>query len=243
MRKIYSKSVSIKDVSNSQKLELYSIYKEYYSHANKKRFLDEINQADLVMLVFCGETDVIVGFSTLRHMVLDINSQKVFGTFPGDTVIKKEYWGGQSLGIELGIQVLKQKIKHFPKKYYLFLISKGYKTYLLLANNFTCYFPRQNVNTPLHHQHIMDSYADKLYGDLYHKEKGVIEFEGVHDSVKRGVADIDSQMLQNPKIAYFVKMNPDYRKGTELVCLGECRFTDLFKYCLKFLKNLLKIPK
>lgn len=241
MRKIYSKSLPINDVSDSQKLELYSIYKEYYAHANKKRFLGEINQADIVMLVFCKETDAIVGFSSLKHMVLDINSKKIFGTFPGDTVIKKEYWGGQSLGIELGIQVLKQKIKHFPKKYYLFLISKGYKTYLLLANNFTSYFPRHNVNTSLHHQRIIDAYAERLYGSLYNKEKGVIEFEGVHDSVKRGVADIDSRMLENPKIAYFVKMNPGYKRGSELVCLGECRFTDLFKYCLKFLKNLLKI--
>ena len=53
-----------------------------------------------------------------------------------------------------------------------FLISKGYKTYLLLANNFINYYPRYELPTPPLYKDLIGQSALKLYPENYDQHSG-----------------------------------------------------------------------
>ena len=62
--------------------------------------------------------------------------------------LNKQFWGSPALGIQFLIYLWKLKIKSITRPVYWFLISKGYKTYLLMANNFSEHYPRFEKSTP-----------------------------------------------------------------------------------------------
>lgn len=131
-------------------------------------------------------------------------------------------------------------MKHPLCEVYWFLISKGFKTYLLLANNFQNYYPRFDKETPEKDKSIIDHFAVDLYGDLYMAEKYIITAPENNDRLKLSVAPISQDMIEhNPKIAFFQKMNPHWQKGDELCCIGRIDIGLVTQYLSRTLKKVL----
>jgi hypothetical protein len=107
-----------------------------------------------------------------------------------------------------------------PQLYWM-LITKGYRTYHFLPLFFNDFYPRYDKATPETIKHVMDTFANSKYPGNYSSEKGVISFEGQKEYLKRGVGDIRDQKLKDPHVEFFVKKNPFYLIGDELVCLAE----------------------
>ena len=55
------------------------------------------------------------------------------------------------------------------------LISKGYKTYLLLANNFHYYYPHPENSYP-QLEPIVRHYCEEMFPGCYDAERGVLDF-------------------------------------------------------------------
>src|SRR5205823_11279599 len=62
--------------------------------------------------------------------------------FSGDTVIDRNYWGQKQLQLAFARLVVTLKLRAPWRPLYWFLVSKGYRTYLLLANSFPRAIPR-----------------------------------------------------------------------------------------------------
>jgi hypothetical protein len=105
------------------------------------------------------------------------------------------------------------------------LISKGYKTYLLMANNFAEHYPRYESPTPATAQRVLDAFATKLFPGAYRHESGLIDFGHSHGQVKAGVAPITSEMHENPRIRFFAERNATWQRGTELACIARMTWT------------------
>lgn len=119
---------------------------------------------------------------------------------------------------------------------YWFLISKGYKTYLLMANNFPTHWPRHEKPTPAFAQAVIDGFARQKYRDFYDAERGLIVYPSSHGQLKAGVANIDADLLrENRRVAFFQERNPTWQQGDELCCLAEMTFWMPFQYLLKTL--------
>jgi hypothetical protein len=103
---------------------MYEVLNKYYE-----------SEKDAVILMRDSVENRIQGFSTILDVRMKIGGKTVVGAFSGDTIIERSYWGQGILGKAFLSYMLKQKLKNPFRTFYWFLISKGYKTYLLMANN------------------------------------------------------------------------------------------------------------
>lgn len=235
-----SSCVSVKSLSDNDIEKMYRIYESNYSFVNFEEFQTDLIKKNAVIIVRTLVSGDIVGFSTIMDLELQYNGEKINGLFSGDTILEKQYWGSTALHKEFLQYVIKKKLKHPTRKYYWFLISKGYKTYLLMANNFINYYPRFDKATPEKESQIIAAFSKTLYPKYYNHEKGLIEFPYESARLKNGVAPISDQDLQHPKISFFQTKNPEWESGTELPCIGEMSFAQFGR---SFLKTVYKIAK
>ena len=114
---------------------------------------------------------------------------------------------------------------------------KGYKTYKFLPTFFKEFYPNYKAETPEKFKNIMDLFGEIKYPNEYNKENGVIEYKGIKDSLKKGVADITEKELKDKNVQFFLESNPNYEKGNDLVCITSLKIENLKEKTLKILFN------
>ena len=234
--KYYSRyEISFQDLE-----EMHRVFKKYYRNTEFKTFKSDLDKKNGAFLLRKKSTGEIVGFSTLLEMKMLINGKKVRGVFSGDTIVEEEYWGNNPLNSAFVKFYLKKLFANPFKPVYWFLISKGYKTYLLLTNNFLNYYPCFNGENK-HLADITAAYCNYLYPEYYNEKKKILDFGKDSQSLKGGVAEITAEMCEKfPKIAFFNERNPTWDRGTELPCVGELTWTTLLhRICVKPVKKQL----
>ena len=198
------KKIRVLDLNQETIEKMWCVFDKYYYGSNKETFMNDLFDKTYVFLLKDKESKKIIGFSTIKEFRLpDIKGRFLFS---GDTIVEKEYWGKNSLGVEFARFLFNEKIKkpHIPL--YWNLISKGYKTYLLLANNFENYYPNPYKETPVKYKEMIDGCGRYLFGRKYNSQKGVIEFaeEVGKDKLKEGICEIDMRLLcASRKINFF----------------------------------------
>ncbi|KPA13199.1 hypothetical protein MHK_006583 [Candidatus Magnetomorum sp. HK-1] len=224
-----------------QSLEcMFDIFKKYYSEVDFQTFISDLQKKNHIIMVRDKKTKIIKGFSTIMDMEVYYKGKKINGLFSGDTIIEKDYWGGTALQVAFFRYVFIKLITNPGMELYWFLISKGYKTYLLLANNFPEYYPRFDQPGTEKQKNLVRQFSEYLYADYYDPKKELIIFPGHTCKLKGDIAPISAKHLKNPKIDFFQKRNPTWQKGSELPCVGLIDFNTSYSYVKKLFK---KIPQ
>ena len=239
-KRLYAKTVEVSSLSEDDKRAMQLIFQKYYDNFDDRVFEKDLKDKDIVFVLRDMSDHNIKGFSTLKNLDITSKNKKIRGCFSGDTVIEKEYWGQGTLGKAFLKYLFLQKLRHPFRPLYWYLISKGYKTYLLMANNFSTHYPRYEKETPEQMKQIMDNFSQTLYPNEYDKKLGLIKFSGTtkKDCLKNGITPIDKRLLlENSRISFFVQKNPDWDKGDELACIARMTlFMPIFyqsKYIMK----------
>jgi len=77
-----------------------------------------------------------------------------------------------------------------------------------IYNEKTGYLDNSNVPPkPEKFKNIMDLFGEIKYPNEYNKENGVIEYKGIKDSLKKGVADITEKELKDKKVYQKVRQS------------------------------------
>jgi hypothetical protein len=227
--KLHGKVVEVKVLTKQDRLTMFSLMAEYYDDINFPVFIKDLTEKDYCILLF-DTNKIIKGFSTQKIISIRVRAEIIYGVFSGDTIIHKDYWGSLELH-----KLFADFFINYGKRYkgfYWFLISKGYKTYKMLPVFFIEFYPNHKEKTPFYEQEIIDSFGNTRYPEEYDKTSGVILYKETKDKLKTGVADITEKQLKDKDIQYFIKLNPDYIKGNDLVCIA--RLTeDNFKPAIK----------
>jgi hypothetical protein len=222
---------------------MFEIFKQYYDLPEPESFFRDFAAKDDVIILRDKKTDAIKGFSTQKILTHTIGGKTYTGIFSGDTIIDRAYWGDNTLGFGFFWYLLGQCRWSFRNKVYWHLISKGYKTYLLMANNFDRSYPRHDRQTPPFFQALSDDFARQLYPKAYHKEWGLLLFDGPHEHLKTNVAPItDDLKARLPHVRFFADRNPNWQNGDELVCVAEFDLWVSFVFVKKvFLKGFKRL--
>jgi hypothetical protein len=236
--KLKAKIVHVSDLTNNDKKTMFNIFEKYYANISYAGFLSDLNKKNKAIILVERKSNTIKGFSTILDLKFQVNGKEVKGLFSGDTIVEKEFWGGMSLQLAFTIYMIKEKLKNPFKKHYWFLISKGYKTYLLMAKNCPIHYPKVGMKTPQHEKLIIDTFGKTMYPEHYNPDKGLIEFISAHDQLKDEVAPITNKMLENEMIRFFVQKNPHWSRGDELVCLADFGPSILFNFVSRRFKKL-----
>lgn len=230
---VFAEVTAVPKLTSIEVERMYSIFSKYYINHNKKQFASDLFEKDHVILLRDAKQKTIQGFSTLLKVDLKKFGYNAIGIYSGDTVLEKEYWGNKALGIAFLRYFWIEKVKNPFRPVYWFLISKGYKTYLLMANNFKTHYPRVEKATPIQYKKLMDLFYGYRFSKDYKAELGTIEFDHTTCCLKEKVAEITEDLFKNKKVQFFAKMNPHWDRGGELACIAEMTLFMPLQYFIK----------
>lgn len=229
-------------ISSQDLTRMFELMSLYYDDVTWEQFKADLYKKNAVIVMHDNRENQLQGFSTLLYSELPMGNRTVNAVFSGDTVIAREFWGQRTLGKAFLKHLVLLKFKNLRRPLYWFLISKGYKTYLLMANNFSTHFPRFERKTPDHIKQLLNSFYKRMYPDAYDAASGTIAFPVPAGKLKTGVAPVTADLRNNPRVRFFETCNPQWREGTELACVAEMTFFMPAYYTLKSFFKLMFQP-
>jgi len=239
--KTYTQYTFLTDISVKDIRDMFRVFCRYYENTSLDQFITDLGKKQGAFIVRRRVDNVIVGFSTLGVYHMTVDGKKVRGIFSGDTILEKEYWGNRAINAEFVKRVLIEAIKDPFTAQYWFLISKGYKTFLLLSRNFPEYFPHpQQENT--HMKNIVETYCDQLFPGCLDRNSMVLDFGDGYNCLKNNVTPITDEQRQEEDIAFFEQKNPEWTRGCELPCVARVDFTTFFQVILPQILKLVFKP-
>jgi hypothetical protein len=183
-----------------------------------------VDLADKDQVILLRDADAtLCGFTTLKRYRLDHPAahDPIRVLFSGDTVIDRRHWGSQVLAfawIELAGQ---EKGRHPAEPLFWFLISKGPRTYRYLSAFSRSYWPHHALPTPCDVSALMHSLAVQRFGADYYPDRGVVHFPASRGHLRHELSAVGAADLRRPEVQFFLRANPGYVHGDELVCLTE----------------------
>ena len=235
MKRVKARVVPVATLTKVTQEQMYAIFSKYYNGVSWDQFLRDLTEKHDVIILVDSSKNLICGFSTLLWKYSIVNEKKVLGVFSGDTILEREYWGNPALGIKFLIYLFVLKLKNPFTPVYWFLISKGYKTYLLMAKNFPFSYPDYRRETPHFEKKLMEQYYSERLGSCYDPTTGIISYGDKETCrLKAAVPPITDEMKKrSPEIAYFENLNPYWNQGEELACLAKMTLGMPFRYFFK----------
>lgn len=213
--------VPVSDLREETVDTLFHLFQRHYLNVTNEGFKRDLHEKEWIILLRDSQYENIRGFSTLTVMHVAVDDVLIAVAFSGDTIIDREYWGEQQL-VRSWYQLMERlRIKCDPMKLYWFLISKGYRTYLYLPTFFKDFYPRYDYNTPQFEQNLIDTLGPLKYPHSFNPKTGVIEFNEPEGNLTDELAQVPARRLRDPNVKFFLKRNPGYVKGNELVCVAE----------------------
>lgn len=205
----------------------FALFRAHYEGADQARFERDLGEKQRVILLRDRDNGALRGFSTVLHREVRVGARMATMVFSGDTVIDRSCWGQKRLQSAFAGLLFRLKLRHPGRPLYWFLISKGWRTYLLMANHFPRAVPRWDLADPPELRAALDQLAAERFGAEYDAAAGIVRYATPHERVRDGVAPVDGALLANPHVRFFVERNPGHAEGDELACLAQIRMRDL----------------
>lgn len=230
-KKLTAETVAVELLEPATRDAAFALFQQAYAGADRARFDGDLGEKQLIILLRDRATGALKGFSTVLLYALPAGGGTVI--YSGDTVIDREYWGQKQLQSAFARILLAHKARFPRRKLYWFLLSKGYRTYLLLANAFPRAVPRHDRGDSPDLRAILDALASARFGAQYDRHASVVRYASPHEHVRSGLAPVTPQHLENAHVRFFVSRNPGHERGDELACLAEVRWRDLAGIALR----------
>lgn len=218
--RLYAEVRAVADIGDDVVTRMWLLFDQHYADVSHETFLRDLKAKDHVFLLRERGTGLLCGFSTVQSYERTVHGRRVRIVYSGDTICDPRYWGQRALHGAFLRYVLRVKLAHPLAPVYWFLISKGYKTFLLLARNFPEYWPRPERATPAWHAALLDALASEKFGEAWRRDRGILTFERPAGRLRPEVAPTGDAERADPLIAFFAARNPGAPAGEELCCLG-----------------------
>jgi hypothetical protein len=227
---VRSQILKISDLSAVDIAEMFTLFSQYYSDVSFEKFKSDLSEKTHVFVH--KDESGWVGFSTIfRKKISGLPGTYLYS---GDTVLKESHWGSKLHQMSFFKYIVSSKLSSPFSPVYWMLISKGFKTYMMMRRNFAESYPSPFKKTPEALQKIMDRFYNAKFGTHYSPKSGLIDFNNPQGAVKANIASPSPDAIKDPEISYFLKLNPNYNLGVELACITEIRFSDFIKHIPKY---------
>jgi len=238
MPQVVSRTVPVPALGEEEARRMFALFERYYADVTFEQFQADLREKTDVLLFFEAEPGQprrwpgrVIGFSTVMRSTLPAVPGATF-LFSGDTVVEAAWQGGGLLQRAFFLLMLRTRLRHPWQPVYWMLISKGYKTYLLMTHHFPRGFPRHDAPTPPELQRAMEAYYRARYPGALDPSSGIIDFGESRGAVRGRLAEPTSEALADPGVGFFLARNPGWREGKELACIAEIRWRDFARHAL-----------
>lgn len=200
---------------------MWRLFAASYDGARRADFDRDLAEKEHV-IVLKDAARTLQGFSTL--LALEEPGQWC-AVFSGDTIVAPGFWGQTALQRAFIWYLMAQRLKRGLPVYW-FLITKGYRTYLLMTRYFPTHWPRHDAATPAFEEGLLDTLCRRKFGAAWDPAAGLLRFQGEVVRLSEALADVPPRLREDPDVAFFLEKNPRWRDGDELCCLAAA--DDLF---------------
>lgn len=207
-------------VGTETRARMFELFSRYYTDISKESFATDLSKKNHVILVHDTGDGTLQGFTTIQVLERRIGGRNMRALFSGDTIVAREYWGQTELHRAFLKYLVNLKLKNPFSPLYWFLITKGYKTYLLMARNLLKYWPRCDCPTPEWEASVIETLAKEKYGDAWVPGQGILRFKECPGRLIETVAPITDDIMALPEVRFFVDRNPGHVAGDEFCSLG-----------------------
>jgi hypothetical protein len=200
--------------------QMYDLYLRYYDATSPQLFQSDLQDKDFVVLLY-DDAGAIVGFSSLAILSAEADGRRFRAIYSGDTIIDRAHWGTQALAFTWIRFAGTVKAQAPDVPLYWFLIVKGHRTYRYLSAFSVDFYPHWERPTPPWATSVMAGLARSRFDDAYDAERGVLSFPQSRGHLRPAWAAVEPDEASRPDVAFFLRSNPGYTRGDELVCLTE----------------------
>ncbi len=161
----------------------------------------------------------LIGLVALDTYSVEWNGRQRSIIFTSSVVLDERY-RHTNLILRTGLfATLRARLRHPLRPTYWLFDTFSYKSYALLAHNFTEFWPRRDRPMPASVAAFMDVLARQRYGAAWDSSRGVVARSG-HKRLRPTTAPIDNRVLADPDVQFFDRANPGHREGDMLVCIA-----------------------
>lgn len=235
---VVGRVIEVPLLSAEQRDTMFGILSDYFEGAIRWVFDKDLDEKDWAVVLTDTDLGRVCGFSTLRLMEDEVDGVPIRAFFSGDTIIDRAYWGSMALERAWIRFTFSHAMANPEFRYFWFLIVNSYRSFRYLPVYAKHYYPHPEREMPPFERTVLDQLATKRYGDQYDPILGVIRLEH-RCPLREGVAPIGEQELQDPRIAFFQKCNPEWTDGVELACLTEFSLDNVKPAAMRVLSGLL----
>lgn len=219
-RRLTARVLPLSALTTTTRESMFTLYRHYYEATSRERFFADLATKDRVIAVYDPD-QALRGFSTLKLIDEQWQGRPCRVLFSGDTIVHHRYWGEQSLAFTWIRQAGAIKAAQPDIPLYWLLIVKGHRTYRYLQAFARDYHPHWQQTTPASTQALMDHLGTRLFAAHYQTDSGVIRFPVSRGQLRPPWAEPRSEAEARPEVRFFLRRNPGYRDGDELLCLTE----------------------
>ncbi|WP_394831083.1 hypothetical protein LVJ94_31685 [Pendulispora rubella] len=223
---------------------MWRLYEEYYDNVTYDLFRSDLAEKECVHLGFDAKDrsfSVVRGFSTAMVYSQEYQNEKVGVLFTGDSIFHPDYWGRQTaVHKSLMWTVLEWKLKNPTRQLYYLFPCSGCRTYLFMARNLPEHWPHFRHGLPERQRGLRDALARRKFGDAWKPERGVVSFGEKQAVLKGHVAPFTDEVRAMEEIQFFMKANPGFETGDELVIVAPLDFKFLRTFTWKLVKRAVR---
>src|SRR5258708_6994538 len=218
MTHIVSTTKKVAACSEYEKETFYQLLCQGFLGVSWNDFMRDLQEKDAVMILRKEQQKgEIVGWSSLMVLTLSLPGSEVKGIFSGDTVVLPEYRSSTGLGVELSRYFMNIQEQFPQNKVYYILISKGWRSYKIVAFFFKEFAPCYDKPTTAYDKAVMDAFGEKKYPHHYNPATGVVTFSPQR-ARPESLDAIPSSIDAHTHVS--LRWNPGYLDGHELVCVA-----------------------
>jgi hypothetical protein len=218
--RLHGQMLAVSELDAGLRDAMWALFQPYYADVTRATFDHDLAKKQHVALVFDTGDHRLRGFSTIEIYQHPVGGRDATIVYSGDTIVDPRYWGQQTLQLTFYRFVLQLKLRRPTTRIYWFLLSKGYKTYLVMTRACPEHWPRFDEPTPPRALELLDGLARRKFGPLWKPELGIIRPPTSEGRLREEIAPIGPEALRLPEVRFFVERNPGHQEADELVCVG-----------------------
>ena len=216
--------------------EMRALLEQHFEGVCAEQFERDLAEKTRVLRVWRGKR--LVGFSTLLVYQTEISGESIHVIYSGDTIMAPDAWGSSALA-RGWIRMVKRIQKADPSgNWYWLLLSAGFRTYRFLPVFWREFWPSPDCEIPDELLCLRETLARERFGNQFDPSSGVVRFDRPQ-WLKPRLAVVPEGRIQDEHIAYFLKRNPGWREGDELVCLTKLHDENLTAAGRRIVRSIL----
>jgi hypothetical protein len=210
------------DVSGAVWDEVWQLTSRFYE--TQRSYVEAKLRAHEKLALFRSAGDGgLIGMAAIQADAVDFRGQRLLLIFTSHAIVDERY-RGQNLMQRAGARTyLRSCLRHPLRRKFWVFDTFSYRSYLLLPRNLHEFWPRRDRATPDWHAGLMEHYGAMKYGEDWHQ--GVVH-RSAHKRLLPQTATLAPEMLRNPDLAFFSRMNPGHAEGDMLLCLCPLTFAN-----------------